>query len=221
MSRSPAGSSPYIPLEEVFARSFKTVPWEQLQKILARGQVPMVGTRSDMFGYPRDRIEGLLAKASESFFLPDSIRAYWISSYGSSFHTVPPDRLALFGQHSEFTKWPTTNPVTIEFNNIAVHWPKLIEALEEAGFTMSAKLARPQQQRGAYRGELASFIKRLLPKMLADLSDEDIARRFEDHVESRVKKGTSVLKLPQRRHIANQVAKLREQILASPKRNGM
>jgi hypothetical protein len=45
--------------------------------------------------------------------------------------------------------------------------------------------------------------------MLAALSDDDVARRFEDYVAAQVAAGKSVLKLPQLRNIANQVAKLR------------
>jgi hypothetical protein len=74
------------------------------------------------------------------------------------------------------------------------------------------------QRRLAYKGELASFMLRL--RSISDLSDEDVARRFEDEVASKVQAGRSVLKLPQRRHVANQVASLRPKILARRQRNG-
>jgi hypothetical protein len=56
---------------------------------------------------------------------------------------------------------------------------------------------------------------RLNPQSLNVLDDDDVAQRFVDYVEARVKRGQSVLKLPQRRHIANQVAKIRAQIAES------
>ena len=69
------------------------------------------------------------------------------------------------------------------------------------------------QRRLAYKGELASFMRRIR-SILPDLSDDDVARRFDDEVASKVQAGRSVLKLPQRRHVANQVASLRPKILA-------
>jgi hypothetical protein len=68
------------------------------------------------------------------------------------------------------------------------------------------------QRRGTYIGELKAFMTRLKPQSLNSLDDDDVVRRFEDYVEARIKRGQSVLKLPQRRHIANQVAKIRAQI---------
>jgi hypothetical protein len=71
------------------------------------------------------------------------------------------------------------------------------------------------QRRGTYIGELKAFMTRLNPQSLNVLDDDDVAQRFVDYVEARVKRGQSVLKLPQRRHIANQVAKIRAQIAES------
>ena len=42
---------------------------------------------------------------------------------------------------------------------------------------------------------------------------------FIDHVQSKVKAGQSALKLPQLRHIANQVSKLRSKDPAAPSLN--
>ena len=65
------------------------------------------------------------------------------------------------------------------------------------------------QRRNAYRGELAAYTRRFKPELLAKLSDDQLACRFADHVEALRTEGKSVLKLPQLRHVANQVAKLR------------
>ena len=71
------------------------------------------------------------------------------------------------------------------------------------------------QRRGTYIGELKAFMTRLKPQSVSSLDDDDVAGRFADYVEARIKRGQSVLKLPQRRHIANQVAKIRAQITES------
>jgi hypothetical protein len=82
-----------------------------------------------------------------------------------------------------------------------------------------AAATRPRR-RGRYKGELTVFMTRLGPKMVASLSDDDIARGFMDHIEARTKAGRSALKLPQLRHIANQVAKLRAKDPDGASRNG-
>jgi hypothetical protein len=85
------------------------------------------------------------------------------------------------------------------------------------GKTIAAALGRgtPSKRRLAYKGELVSFMRRLQrARLLGDLDDDNVAQRFEDEVASKVQAGRSVLKLPQRRHIANQVAKLRPEILS-------
>jgi hypothetical protein len=68
------------------------------------------------------------------------------------------------------------------------------------------------QRRGTYIGELKAFMTRLTPQSLNSLDDDDVVRRFEDYVEAKIKRSQSALRLPQRRHIANQVAKIRAQI---------
>jgi hypothetical protein len=71
------------------------------------------------------------------------------------------------------------------------------------------------QRRGTYIGELEAFMTRLKPESLNSVDDDDLAQRFVDYVETRIKRSQSVLTLPQRRHIANQVAKIRAQITES------
>jgi hypothetical protein len=82
--------------------------------------------------------------------------------------------------------------------------------------TAKAGATRSPQRRGTYKGELASFMKRFKPAALATLCDDDIAQRFADYVEAQRKAGRSVLKLSQPRHVANQVAKLREKAPTAP-----
>jgi hypothetical protein len=69
--------------------------------------------------------------------------------------------------------------------------------------------ASPPKRRSGYTGGLAAFMAQLIPRTVAALSDDQIARLFVDRVETQVKAGKSTLKLPELRHIANQVAKLR------------
>jgi hypothetical protein len=67
-------------------------------------------------------------------------------------------------------------------------------------------------RRGAYKGKLALYMRGLKPARLAALSDDDVARLFADYVDSQRQAGRSLLELPQLRHVANQVAKLRQEI---------
>ena len=69
-----------------------------------------------------------------------------------------------------------------------------------------------QKRRLAYKGELVGFMRRLKREALAALSDDDVAQRFADYIEVRVRAGKSALMLPQHRHVANQVAQLRAEI---------
>jgi len=46
------------------------------------------------------------------------------------------------------------------------------------------------------------------------LTDDEIAGRFRVRIEARKQAGQSALPLPQLRHIANQVAKLRPRVVA-------
>jgi hypothetical protein len=96
---------------------------------------------------------------------------------------------------------------TCTFAEVRVNWPVLAPELESRGWRAPA--AQSLQRRGAYKGGLASFVKRLKPATFATLSDDDVARLFKDHVDAQVAAGKSVLKLPQLRNIANQVANLR------------
>lgn len=74
--------------------------------------------------------------------------------------------------------------------------------------------AKTGSRRLAYTGELASLMLRLeRAGTLDETSDDNIVRRFENEVATKVQDGRSVLRLPQRRHLANQCAKLRTETL--------
>jgi hypothetical protein len=146
---------PWRPLEHTFIAALKgcnEISTRDLETILARGQVPMSGTRDDMIGEPAARIETLIAKASRrSFsFQSNSIWAMydqWIertAEYDDVLGITAGQRAnresaraAFFGPDSRLTRmsyatrWQST---TITFDNVKVNWPKCVEALQEAGF---------------------------------------------------------------------------------------
>ena len=95
----------------------------------------------------------------------------------------------------------------IKFSAVRVSWPDLSRALDSAGYVVDA--GNQTASRLAYDGELTAFMRRFKPDTLANASDEEIARRFMDYVKGRVAQNKSTLALPQLRHIANRVAKLR------------
>lgn len=176
--------------------------------IIGRGDVPATGFRSDIpDGTTRERIEALLKKAKRTIVdcVGDEITAYFDSRQ---------DR-EIFGPRSRFNDTgprPTFyarsgDDQAIIFRAVLVRWPALVQALAAAGFALSDETSR---RRGAYLGELASFWNRLSPEMRAKLTDDEIAHRFMDHVEAKVNRGQSALKLPQQRHVANQVGNLRK-----------
>jgi hypothetical protein len=198
--------------------AFNQLPAKALRaayEIICRGDVPVAAVRSDIVDSDTpERVEALLAKATSAFVLSENeITADFDSRQ---------DR-AIFGLRSTFASkilYPQWETLRIVFSTARVHWPSLVAALAAAGFDISQSPPPPAptgarsqqpQKRGAYKGELAAFMKRMKPEMLSALSDDNIALRFRDHVEAQRKAGRSALNLPQRRHIANQVAKLRPQ----------
>jgi hypothetical protein len=81
--------------------------------------------------------------------------------------------------------------------------------------TQPAPKETGSQRRLAYQVDLVSLMRRLQGAgLLGDLNDDDVARRLEVEIASKAQAGKSVPKLPQRRHIANHVAKLRPKILS-------
>jgi hypothetical protein len=102
---------------------------------------------------------------------------------------------------------------------LAAKSPLATEPTVTIAETGSVEPSSPQR-RGAYIGELKAFMNRFKPETLARLDDNDIALRFIDHVDSQVKAGRSALKLPQLRHVANQVFKMRSKDPRAASRNG-
>jgi hypothetical protein len=139
---NPDTDSPWRSLDHCFVDALKgsEIRAADLETILARGQVPLTGARDDLIGDLPDRIEKLVAAAERrSFFFEDnSILAFFGFAerpVRNATSTAPPDRVALFGQKSALLhgRWPR-----ITFSNVGVHWPKFIEALQGAGFKISA-----------------------------------------------------------------------------------
>jgi len=168
-------------------------------QIIGRGRVPVTARRNDMAdSYSRlpERVETLLAMASHTFV------RHWDDEIDARFD--PETDRENFGPLCS-TRYPE-----IRFSAVRVRWPELAEALAAVGCgvndTPDPVGDRLTQRRGAYIGELAGFVT---PRMFARLNDGEIAQRFVDRVKARRKAGQSALKLPQLRHIANQVAKLR------------
>jgi hypothetical protein len=118
--------SPWISLEETFTRTYKTIPTGYLNKILVRGRVPLVATRSDMVDHPRDRIESLLANAGRSYFdfISNRIRASYIEISPDGlcrFDLAVEVRASLFGQHSSLAKPYHLLSCDIDFGEVRVH----------------------------------------------------------------------------------------------------
>ena len=102
-----------------------------------------------------------------------------------------------------------------KFGEVRVHWRELADELAAAGFDVADTSDHAgSKRRLAYKGELVSFMQQLGQKMLAVLTDDEIAGRFRVRIEARKQAGQSALPLPQLRHIANQVAKLRPRVVA-------
>ena len=196
-------------LSKAFDRFDATEAIAAARDIIGRGPVQVTALRSDI---PRNTtpelVERLLAKAARAdvFSYDNEIFADYDGRQDIRSILGPRSNL----QSENIVAWsygPTD--CKIRFRNVRVHWPSLVDALTQAGFTVSAERA---QRRGAYKGELAAFMALLKPEMLASLNDDAIARRFVDRVEAKTKRGQSALKLPQLRHIANRVAEIRAQL---------
>jgi hypothetical protein len=210
----------WLPLRETFDRlaTYEALPpfsssdaMRAARDIVGRGQIPVRAVRSDIPGSTTpESVEELLSQAKQI------VAFRWSEDEIIAEYDREQDRRSILGPRSGLqsetvlawsygaTDW------TIRFSRVRVHWPVLVEALAEVGYPVRAGApASSASERLAYKGELASYMKRFKPALLAGLSDDDVARRFRNHVDAQVAAGKLVLKLPQLRHIANQVAKLR------------
>jgi hypothetical protein len=136
--------SPWRSLEVCFVAALKTcseIRTREFETVLARGKVWITGTRGDGIGdFLPDRIEGLVATAERLWFRVDSNSEIW-ATYSRPSGGAPLRIGAL----------------SIEFRNVRVHWPMLVEALREAGFDISLapeKAETSQRPRGTAQNPL-------------------------------------------------------------------
>jgi hypothetical protein len=172
--------SPWHPFKDIFAAALKAckdLSTNDLEVILGRGRVWITGTRDDLISEPPNRIEELVAKADQGvfFFTENSIFATY---------REPLDRAALFGPRSFLTRY--TLPLVlanIHINNVRVHWPKLVEALQEAGFEISTERPKPAAPRGATKRATVNAFPR--PK----LSDRELREWYKARVNECTERG--------------------------------
>jgi hypothetical protein len=162
--------------------------------IIGHGQVPITALRSDRSGnrFP-ERVEAVLAIAMSTFihFWDNEI----VASFDSKTRETNP---TIFGPYCSYV-FPE-----IRFSSVRVRQPELLDLLTAAGVGYAIITDKPQR-RGAYIPQLKIFIKNLKPETLASTSAHDLAVMFENRVETK----QLALKLPETRHIVNQIEKLR------------
>ena len=130
-SWSPDTDPPWRSLEHSFVAALKAcrdISTRDLETILTRGEVPISGRRNDLVSDDMlpVRIEKLVAAAERRVFFLE-INAIWAA------YNEPVDRAM-----------PRVGSLSIELNNVRIHWPILVTALQETGFAIGAK---PQQGR--------------------------------------------------------------------------
>jgi hypothetical protein len=148
-SWNPDTDSPWRVLDHCFIAVLKgcdEISTGDLETVLSRGKVPITGRRDDMIGNDRlpDYIEELVAAAER--------RQFFFT--GNSIYTAyrePPDRVALFGPKSMLLHGSSYRPPAITFTNVRAHWPKLVKALQEAGFEISVTPKRARSRSIARR----------------------------------------------------------------------
>jgi hypothetical protein len=134
--------SPWRSLEHTFIATLKAckeISTEDLEAILGHRLVWISGTRDDLIGELPDRFEEVLARADRRLF------SFSSNSIFATF-SDPPDHAALFGPRSR-----VTTRSSIEFSNVRVHWPKLVVALQQAGFKISMQRPKPAATAGGRR----------------------------------------------------------------------
>ena len=149
--------APWIPLNEAATRCERSYIWsDPLEDILRSGRVPVRGKRS---GYAADPIENLLRRVSHP---PaprdplDRIAAIGLASSVSFWSalnqiTLRPDARLLREDRQlaaelgdQFAgQIPGILPSSVTFTDVVVHWPKLVDELQAAGFKIKAQRQRP------------------------------------------------------------------------------
>jgi hypothetical protein len=142
------GCSPWRSLGDTYVACFadrEAISIDNLETILSRGRVPISGSRNDAI---RDTlpapVEHLVGAAEKLIFDADS-SSIWAA------YSEPPDRVALFGEQSSLRYG--FSGLTIMFTNVLVHWPKLADELQAAGFKIKigAALARTENFKQRHR----------------------------------------------------------------------
>jgi hypothetical protein len=163
--------------------------------------VPISGRRSDVID-PDDmlpiRIEKLVAAAERRVFHFDS-DSIWAAC------GEPSDRATLFGTKSMLSRGCSWLPLRIEFNNVRVHWPAFVTALQGAGFTISTapkqgklrsgrptqatpRLAAPPRKRGRKPEKFDAVVARmrqdleagrLTPEALGERREKELAGDYQ------------------------------------------
>jgi hypothetical protein len=140
---NPDTEPPWRLLEDIFSAALKSceeISTRDLETVLGRGEVPITGTRSDILGdFLPVHIEKLVAAAERRLF-------HFASNSILATYREPPDREALFGPKSTLLHRHSYLPLTIRFDQVRGHWPKLVEVLQEAGFEIRVS-ATPKQTR--------------------------------------------------------------------------
>jgi hypothetical protein len=197
----------WLPLRKAFDRlDADAAP--AARDIIARGQVPIVALRSDIpASTTPERVEALLQQATRGEVLGDTITAHY--EPGQDIRSILGPRSNM--QSENVVAWTYGKAAcTLRLRGARVCYTPLVEALVSLGFAVAA--AEDPRRRGAYIGELTAFMRNFRPELLDQMSDEELASRFADRVEALKRAGRSVLKLPQHRNVANQVARLRGKI---------
>jgi hypothetical protein len=126
---------PWLPLNEAaellsqYRGDF--TPFE-LNDVLARGRVPVLAMRRDVVAMRPDRVEGLLAKASEINVVSHSNAILAHYRFASE-----QDALQVLGPRSQFT-WG--NPISgglivnLDFDKVRVCWATLMRELRSVGW---------------------------------------------------------------------------------------
>ena len=176
-----ATQSDWLPLSEAFALlNADTIP--AAEEIIGRGKVPVKALRDDIRSIVPERVETMLAKA---IFSPKvSPNVYRESNGIYALYDGRQDR-AIFGPHSHWRDYdyPINNPLAITFSGVRVHWPSLVEALEEAGYAVpkgkpgGARSTSPQRLRLTKAAAVKAFIAKTYPNGIpAGVTDKEIAR---------------------------------------------
>ena len=185
---------PWLPLKEAAARWQRSGIWsDALNDVLRSGRVPVRGKRS---GYAADPMEELLRRLSRPPAPRDPLDRLAAGDPASRVSFWPalnqiilrPDSWLLRNDRElaaelgdEFAgQIPGILPLSITFTDVVVHWPKLVEELQAAGFRIRLPRRKPASSIAVASQPAAD---NHLPR--ARLRDDELRSWFDE----RVKKG--------------------------------